>query len=289
MGIFISHAKVDEPLVREFVEMLRLGVDIQRTEIFCTSLEGMGIPKGKSFIDFIKDQLNNSNFIITLISPNYYESPFCMCEMGATWILQSNHYPLLVPPLSYDNLKGVIGKTQVGSIKSKNDLSELYDRLRESNYGSDSTSNWEVQRDCFLKKFSRVLKKIPAPKHVNLDEFERVKKNYNDALGSLEEYEERIEQLQERIDRLKVLKNKEDVSKIEREYSTENEEFGILLSDAVSALDELDSIVVVALYYHMKGDNWSPKSGFGTDHIWEQIGDAIECEYLQQDGDSSTV
>ncbi len=44
MGLFISHAEVDKPLVDPFVDLLQTGIDVPRTSIFCTSLEGMGIP-----------------------------------------------------------------------------------------------------------------------------------------------------------------------------------------------------------------------------------------------------
>src|SRR5262245_59010999 len=43
-----------------------------------------------------------------VITPAYYESAFCLCELGATWIMGSEAMPLLVPPLDYDDLKAVL-------------------------------------------------------------------------------------------------------------------------------------------------------------------------------------
>lgn len=55
-SIFISHAVADKALVDRFVELLQIGSNVNGEDIFCSSLEGMGIPTGKNFIEFIKSQ-----------------------------------------------------------------------------------------------------------------------------------------------------------------------------------------------------------------------------------------
>ena len=44
--IFISHSSKDKKLVDVFVDtILRLGIGFKDNDIFCTSIEGLGMPK----------------------------------------------------------------------------------------------------------------------------------------------------------------------------------------------------------------------------------------------------
>jgi hypothetical protein len=55
--VFISHAVKDRALVQEIVSLIEEGMGIPEEEIFCSSLNGYGIPNGKNFVTFIKEQL----------------------------------------------------------------------------------------------------------------------------------------------------------------------------------------------------------------------------------------
>src|SRR3954451_22503453 len=105
MSIFISHAEVDKPVVDPFVDLLQTGLNVPQEKVFCTSLEGMGIPRGQNFVEFIRQKLTGADFIIAMLTPRYYESAFCLCELGATWATSKNFFPILVPPLDYESLK----------------------------------------------------------------------------------------------------------------------------------------------------------------------------------------
>src|SRR5438270_6014278 len=54
--IFISHAATDKAIADRVVDLLNtaMGIDVQN-DVFCTSLEGLKIPPGKDFKDFVKD------------------------------------------------------------------------------------------------------------------------------------------------------------------------------------------------------------------------------------------
>ena len=47
-GIFISHSTKDRELVEQIVELLQLGMGVEPSKIFCTSLEGT-LPTGEDF------------------------------------------------------------------------------------------------------------------------------------------------------------------------------------------------------------------------------------------------
>jgi hypothetical protein len=146
MTVFISHAQADKPLVDKFIDLLQTGLNVSQAHIFCTSLEGLGIPRGQNFVSFIREKMAGSAFVIMLITPRYYESAFCLCELGATWITGQEAFPILVPPLGYDNLIAVLIGVQSGAIYDKDVLNELRDRLMQAGLATAATGRWEAKR-----------------------------------------------------------------------------------------------------------------------------------------------
>ena len=50
--------------------------DLNRRDIFCSSIPGYGIPNGANIFDFLRERfLNYDLHIIFVHSPEYYESP----------------------------------------------------------------------------------------------------------------------------------------------------------------------------------------------------------------------
>lgn len=89
MRIFISHASKNREIVLKFAEFLEaVGSDI---EVFCSSEEG-SIGIGKKFIETIFNELNNSDLFVPVISEEYYESKFCMIELGVAYSYLYNQY-----------------------------------------------------------------------------------------------------------------------------------------------------------------------------------------------------
>lgn len=78
--------------------------------------------------------------------------------MGATWVLSKLHIPILIPPLNFKSLNGVINSTQGFQVTDKlkwsslkNDLEQLFDLdpLPED--------KWEPQRDAILDRIRNLL------------------------------------------------------------------------------------------------------------------------------------
>lgn len=95
--IFISHSSKDKEIVREFVnEILVLSLGTDQKNIFCTSIEGLGITSGEDFRKRIKAELELAKIVIQVISKNYKSSEVCLNEMGAAWVLATNVIPLVI-------------------------------------------------------------------------------------------------------------------------------------------------------------------------------------------------
>ena len=108
--IFISHSSKNKDQVAKIADLLRSINLSPRRDIFCSSLPGYGIPNGANIFDFLRERfLNYDLHIIFVHSPEYYESPVSLNEMGAAWVLRANATSLLLPGFDFSGMKGVIG------------------------------------------------------------------------------------------------------------------------------------------------------------------------------------
>ena len=83
MLLFVSHAVADKPLVDAVISMLlESGMGIPTDQIFCSSFDEQGIPPGADFGPFMRTKWREAEAILAIVTPQYYESPFCMCETG---------------------------------------------------------------------------------------------------------------------------------------------------------------------------------------------------------------
>jgi hypothetical protein len=281
MGVFISHAQADKALVDKFVDLLQTGLNISHKDIFCTSLEGLGIPRGETFVSFIREKMAGAKFVIMLITPRYYESAFCLCELGATWLAKEDAFPILVPPLGYENLKAVLHGVQSGPINDKDVLNELRDRLTAAGLASAATGRWEAKRDEFINAFPRIQKKLSGPTVVTATEHETLKRAYEAAQGTIEEKDSKIEKLEDLVAQLKNCKDRTEVAAVIREASGVEEQFNQLVNAFKASSKPIPSAALEAMFYHFREEPWFPRTGFGTQDHWEEINRAAERGFVK--------
>lgn len=156
--IFISHASKDSAIVEDIIEIFET-IGVESSQIFCTSFEGYGIGLGDNFLDTIKEELSSKTLVIFVLSKNFYDSPVCLCEMGATWVLAKEHIPILIPPLDYKDVQGVIPLTQGLKINEHLKLNLLKEKVEKTFdiQNKISATDWERKRN---KIVSRIEKNI---------------------------------------------------------------------------------------------------------------------------------
>lgn len=159
--IFISHKSEDKPFVDALVNLLRLYIGSDADKIFCSSVPNYKIGIGKEIYPEIKAQFEEFDvFMIIIHSPFYYQSPICLNEMGASWILDTKCCSFLTSNCKYDDLKGTIDRLYV-SIKVNGD--DVKDRMNEfickvleyfelPQIEMLKFSQWEADRDKFIKE-----------------------------------------------------------------------------------------------------------------------------------------
>lgn len=155
--IFISHATADKEIVELLIDLLE-DIGLKSNQIFCSSFEGYGIPLGENFLDRIKQELASDVMVLFMITNNFYESKVCLCEMGAAWALSKGHIPIVVPPLSYSGIKGVIPLTQGMLINDSEKLNTFKEQL-EKDFNLNTKigiSVWERKRNKFIKDINGI-------------------------------------------------------------------------------------------------------------------------------------
>ena len=156
--IFISHSSKDKKIVEELIEILET-IGMNSTQIFCSSFEGYGIEYGENFLETIKNELDNKVLVLFMLSNNFYDSPICLCEMGASWMKTNTHIPILIPPLEFKDIKGVFPLTQGLMINNSLALNQFKEQIENifalKNILNSST--WERKRDRIINRINKEL------------------------------------------------------------------------------------------------------------------------------------
>lgn len=137
MRIFISHATKNREIVLKFAEFLESVSN--EIEVFCSSENG-SIMVGKDFIKKIFGELNSSDLFIPVLSKEYYESKFCMIELGVAYSYLFQKYekygeeyifPFSVYPVTKGQaLSGTpMTNIQTGEINDENDIRSFFEYL----------------------------------------------------------------------------------------------------------------------------------------------------------------
>ena len=243
-SVFISHAAADKDLAAEIVNLIVEGIGVPEEEVFCSSLAGHGIPTGHNFVDYIKSQIERPLVVVLLLTPAYYKSVFCIAEMGAAWAKSHRTFPILVPPLSYNNVKDVLLGVQVAKIEDDIKYNELREYLDENiNFKLKSSTTWDTKRRSFLKKLPTLLAELKIPAEVSVEEHTFLQERFKEAENTLDANDAQIEEMKIQIQKLKAAKNRYDVAKIEEEFrdNSTNEELEVILENIKKARSKIGS------------------------------------------------
>lgn len=109
--IFISHNESDKELANAVIDLLEdIGVNCEgkNGQLFCSSSLGRGVGIGQDIFQRIKNEFNDDIIVLFLFTENFFKSPACMCEMGATWVTSKAFVPLVLSPMKFEHINGII-------------------------------------------------------------------------------------------------------------------------------------------------------------------------------------
>lgn len=146
-----------------FVELLE---DMGMTEntIFCSSCEGYNISWGKDIYGYLAKEFKNDRknlMVLFMLSDNYYKSPACLNEMGATWILKKDYRSILLPGFEYEDIDGAINAQQIGIKLDDANLNMQLNEIKRQfsdifNLAHLSDNKWDRVRESFIKKITDI-------------------------------------------------------------------------------------------------------------------------------------
>lgn len=260
--IVISHATSDKPLVEAFVDFLRLGLDINQKDIYCTSIIGT-IPTGQNFVDNIKNNIEGTQLVILLLTENYFKSKFCLAEMGAVWMVNKNIYPIIISPLSYEALEGTpLAGVQSKRIQHSGDLIAIADEFYKLKIADDAPIGTLVSKEAgkFFDNFEGIKAKIKTEENsvVSQEEHDKIAKDNKRLLDLIDGKAEEIERLEEYIEQIKQAKDKDEINQIEMNNTPVWEQFETHIQDVKLSIRKLDRIVQSALFYDVRGEEYYP-------------------------------
>lgn len=279
--IFLSHSSADVALATEVRNLLIIGCGVSTNDILVSSVPGNGIPAGTpSFVDYLKARLQNAEIVVLLLSENFFASQYCLCELGATWLLGKPYFPLVVSPLSKSELGSTLEVTQAGEINNGRYLDQLPDKIRETVGTGVGTDAWGLQRDVFLAGLGELIKSLPAPKLVSADKLGEAQNKYQGAIAKIGEKEKEAALLKQQIADLEKCKDKDEGNAVARKYSTTQEQFEKLVQNAKGALERVKQITAAALFAE-QGDH----PCFPADGDWPEAMNALEIQEIKREMD----
>ena len=258
--VFISHAVADKKLVDALVDLLQVGCDLSVQQIFASSIEGVRIPQGRPFVEHIKTQLTGAALVIEVVTPSYWASPFCLCELGGQWALELDAFPLIVPPQSFADLKAVLHINQAAVINRPEDLDDLRDRIKESLGTNVPTARWNAKRDMFLNnQLPKLLETLAGPQHVPVGRIAEIEEQLRELETMLTEKTDALESLQGRYETLAAASTREEALDAVRP-DDEFEQMDLLQSAVLGEFRELPFVVREAIFEEVtkSGSGWMP-------------------------------
>lgn len=97
------------------------------TNIFYSSKYHNGVEIGKNFPNVVRDNFIGANIVVLLLTENFYNSYYCVCEEGAAWIsVNKEIVPILLGNLNFGDMKGFIDSSTKSFSPKYSETEELY-------------------------------------------------------------------------------------------------------------------------------------------------------------------
>ena len=263
INIFISHSSKDKVLVDTFVDKILIcGMGFHHNDIFCTSIEGLGIKTGADWREEIKSHLAETQVVILMITPNYKESEMCLNEMGAAWALESKVIPIVVPPFNFDNIGILYQIKQALSLTDSSNLDQLKDEFDSIFFNNVSTPRWNLKKLEAIRFFEDYVKKNPFSLPINRETVDKLENENLQLKEALKELFDEKEKLSDYCIELETLKDKKAIQNLKIKSGLHDEvEYIIEKATELGDLINSKSLIVqtsIFIDFTLKDINISP-------------------------------
>lgn len=127
--LFISHSSRDKAFVQALIDLLRAALNIDASQVRCTSIDGYRLPGGANTNEQLKQEVHAAEAFIGIISSESIKSLYVAFELGARWGANRSLIPLLAPGASTDVLGGPLTGINALDSTNRSQISQLLDDL----------------------------------------------------------------------------------------------------------------------------------------------------------------
>lgn len=188
--VFISHAVADRELAELLVDHLTDAIGVTPDAIFCSSVPGHGVPFTTDFNERMRLTLNDAALVVLLMTPSYMDSEFCLMELGAAWSRSLRMLPIVVHPITFDQVTKTIGLTQGWNLAQTETLSLVRKTVLEAlDVSGHSSEYYERKRRRWETSLPDVLSRLSSGAKVYRAELEIARVT----IGSLEKGRDDLE------------------------------------------------------------------------------------------------
>lgn len=214
--LFLSHAAADKPLVEAFETLLCKSLGITSSAIFCSSLEGQGVPKGGNFVDEIRAKAESAKAVVALITPSYLDSPFCMAELGAAWVLKTRRISIVVPPNTFKVMEATLLSIVGVKIDNADALAQAFEELGESVGTTPTIAVRSRAMREFQRAWAELKDDVPPPSRIEASIHAAMVQERDEAVEARDAAEEELSKAEAKIAALRQAKDAAAVAEIDR-------------------------------------------------------------------------
>ena len=274
-SVFISHAAVDKPLIDDFKSMIQEAVGINPTEIFYASSVGSGIPAGMNFVEYMAQRMREAGAVISIITPAYLDSTFCLRQLGAVWYSTGkNFFPLCIE-VDYDELQATLTGIQVPRLDQRAALTDLLQRLCTYAEQPHSAAACTEAADRFLSKLKVRVAALTRPAHVPAEALTEAERTRDQLGQQVVELTDQLTEARALVQQAKEAKTAEEIEALEPIGDT-RERVETVLREATSAVGRVKKVVAKALPFDLRGEGmpW-PEGNYESDDAREAVADGF--------------
>jgi hypothetical protein len=218
--IFVSHAGADKALIDKLVSFLKEGIGVPANSIFCSSIDGHNIPFTVNFNEYMKNELQNPELVIAVMTPKYMESWFCLMELGAAWSKFHRTLPIVVPFIDFDVVSSTLGLTQGWNIADEVKVIKLRETIKELPITLEKRTeqDWDKKKTLFASDVKRLLKKLALSSTVSATKYVELEAKLKKAQDDRDIFEDQYQTAQSMIEDLQLAKDKNAVKAIKKKH-----------------------------------------------------------------------
>jgi hypothetical protein len=165
---------------------------------------------------------------------------------------------------------------QCVKLEEPSTASKLYDHLSKLVDKPVGVARWDSRKTVFYNNLPSVLKNMKKPGTVTPAAYKEIEKQRDEAKALNVELQEDADKKAAQIKKLAAAKDAKEVAAIQREFSSEIEQYEKLLIECKRTLSKVPRIVSEALFYEERGDD------FINAREWDDFNRAREDEQLAE-------